>query len=134
MSNVEYLSPSKVESVIPDFGVSKAILSPADIFRRWCKLNFGVWQNDIKSHHFTAILPKGQTRRDNLFTFYTYSLEKLARNDIGHPYQILIWIYFYILNRIDNQTLMWITLSRYEKYLTLLLYNISIWFFIPHNI
>ena len=26
----------------PDFGVSMAILNPVDIFRRWCRLNFGL--------------------------------------------------------------------------------------------
>ena len=36
-------------TLIPDFGVSKAILNPADTFRRWCKLNFGLLRGHVKS-------------------------------------------------------------------------------------
>ena len=45
---------------IPDFWVvSTTILNPVDIFRRWCKLNFGLLWGHVKSHHITAILLKG---------------------------------------------------------------------------
>ena len=44
---------------IPDFGVSAAILNPVDIFRRWCKLNFGLLRGHVKSRHITAISLKG---------------------------------------------------------------------------
>ena len=33
---------------IPDFGVSMAILNPTEIFCRWCKLNFGLFQDHVK--------------------------------------------------------------------------------------
>ena len=42
---------------IPDFGDSAAILNPAEIFRRWCKLNFGLLRGHVKSRHITAQLP-----------------------------------------------------------------------------
>ena len=35
-------------STIPDFGVSTAILNPAEIFRRWCKLNFGLLRGHVE--------------------------------------------------------------------------------------
>ena len=49
---------TKNERIIPDFGVSMAILNPVDIFRRLCKLNFGLLQGHVNSHHITAILLK----------------------------------------------------------------------------
>ena len=58
----------------PDFRVSTAILNPVDIFRRWCKLNFGLSWGHVKSRHITAILLKGQAQGDNSFTFYTFLL------------------------------------------------------------
>ena len=48
-----------LDNLIPDFGVSMAILILAGIFYRWCKLNFGLIQGHVKACHFTAILLKG---------------------------------------------------------------------------
>ena len=62
-------------SLKPDFEVSTANLNPVDIFRRWCKLNFGLLRGHVKSRHFTAILLKGWAQGDNIFTFYTDFLE-----------------------------------------------------------
>ena len=60
---------------VPDFGVSTVILNLVDIFSRGCKLNFGLQRGHVKSRHFTTVLPKRQTRGDNIFTFHTYLLE-----------------------------------------------------------
>ena len=51
--------PARYAIAIPDFGVSTVILNPAEIFRRWCKLNIGLLRGHVKSRHFTAILLKG---------------------------------------------------------------------------
>ena len=45
---------------------------------------------------------------------------------------ILIWIYYYPLNGIELD--LDLDNSGYEKYFTMLLNNINIWFFTPHNI
>ena len=45
--------------LIPDFGVSTAILDPVDIFRKWCKLSFGLFRDHVKSRHLIAISLKG---------------------------------------------------------------------------
>ena len=40
---------------IPDSGIGTVILNPVDIFRRWCKLNFGLLRGHVKhvmSVHF----------------------------------------------------------------------------------
>ena len=37
--------------VIPNFGVTTAILNHVRIFRRWC--NFGLLQGQVKSRHFS---------------------------------------------------------------------------------
>ena len=37
---------------IPNFGVSRTILNPFDIFCRLYKLNFGLLQGQVKSYHF----------------------------------------------------------------------------------
>ena len=34
------------------------LLNPVDIFHRWCKLNFGLLQDPVKSRYLTAILLK----------------------------------------------------------------------------
>ena len=61
--------------LLPDFGDSTAILNPVDLFRRWCKVNFGLLRGHVKSRYFAAILLKGSTQGDNIFAFYTYFLE-----------------------------------------------------------
>ena len=68
------LMKEMVSNLIPDFGVSRAIL---DIFRRWCKLNFGSSQSHVKSYHFFD----GQE-----ITWVRF--------------WILIWVYYYLLNGI----------------------------------
>ena len=38
---------------LPNLGVSIAILNSVDIFRGWCKLNFGPMRGQVKSRHFS---------------------------------------------------------------------------------
>ena len=49
----------KLLMIIPDFGVSTAILNRLEISRRWCKLNFGLSQGHVKSRQFTANFLEG---------------------------------------------------------------------------
>ena len=53
-----FISKSYKRSLIPDFGVTTTILNPVDIFRRWCKLKFGLLRGHVKSRHVTAVLLK----------------------------------------------------------------------------
>ena len=76
---------------IPNFGVSTTISNPVNIFCKWYKLNFGLTQGQVKSYHFYERI---EAKR------YTYFLEKLAGNDIGQSFWILIWIHYYLLNDI----------------------------------
>ena len=39
--------------LMPDFGVTTAILNPADVFRRWCKVNFRPMRDQVNSRHFS---------------------------------------------------------------------------------
>ena len=55
----EYSTLGKDDFPKLDFGVSTAILNPVDIFRRWCKLRFGLLRRHVKSRRMTAILLKG---------------------------------------------------------------------------
>ena len=55
----EYSTLGKDGFPIPDFGVSTAILNPVDVFRRWCKMRFGLLRGHVKSRLMTAILLKG---------------------------------------------------------------------------
>ena len=50
---------------------STAILNPGDIFRRWCKLNFGLLRDHVKSHHITAILLKDR-RKETIFLLFIH--------------------------------------------------------------
>ena len=74
-------------------------------------------------------------RGDNIFIIVlTYFLESLARNDIEQLFQVLIWIYYYLSNRIglslDLDNSFWI-----RKIIYFLLFNnINIWFSTPLNI
>ena len=52
--------------LIPDFGVSTAILNMTDISRRWCKLNFGTLRGYLKSCHF---LERIDARRQYFYFF-----------------------------------------------------------------
>ena len=38
--------------LIPSFGVSTTILKPVGFFCRWYKLNFGLFQGQVKLYHF----------------------------------------------------------------------------------
>ena len=53
-------------TLIPDFPVSTTILNTIDISCRPCKLN----SRETKLNHTFSM--KGQTREDNIFTFYTW--------------------------------------------------------------
>ena len=59
-------------SLIPDFGVSTAILDTTDIFRRWCKLNFGPLRSHVKSRDFPERI---DGRRQLFLLFYESFLE-----------------------------------------------------------
>ena len=102
-------------NIIPDFGVSTAILNITGFSRRWCKLNFGPFRGHFKSCHFS----KGIEERRQYFYFFIQiswhiwqkrTWIKLLDNDLG---------YYYLLNGIrldlglDNAFWM-------RKYLTLL--------------
>ena len=47
----------KIMKISPGFRGSTAILNPAEVFRRWCKLNFGLLRGHVKPRHITAQLP-----------------------------------------------------------------------------
>ena len=42
----------------PEFGLNTAIINSVGIFRRWCKLNFGLLRGHVRSQHITTILLK----------------------------------------------------------------------------
>ena len=42
----------RVQLAIPNFGVSTTTLNTTDVFRSWCKLNFGPLRGYVKSCHF----------------------------------------------------------------------------------
>ena len=41
------------QDTILNFGVSRTILNPDVIFRRWCKLNLRPMRGKVKSHQFS---------------------------------------------------------------------------------
>ena len=45
---------------IPNFGISTAILNTIDISRWWCKLNFGLLRDHVKSCHFPEWIGAGR--------------------------------------------------------------------------
>ena len=83
---------------ITDFGVSTSILTTTDVSRRWCKLNFGHLWSHVKSRYFSE---KIDSRRQYFYLFYTNFLEKsISKKRLGLPFWIMIWLYYYLLNRI----------------------------------
>ena len=52
-----------------DFGVNAVILNPADIFLRWCKLNFGPMQGQVKSRHFSERIDAKRNHFNFLYKF-----------------------------------------------------------------
>ena len=54
---------------IPNFGVSRTILNPFDIFCRWYKLNFELLQGQVKSHHFDE---KIEAKRQYFYFLYIF--------------------------------------------------------------
>ena len=54
---------------IPNFGVSTTILNSVDIFRRWCKLNFGPLQSQDKSHNFSERI---EAKRQYFYFLYIF--------------------------------------------------------------
>ena len=130
IQSIKYFSACYQDQLaISDFGVSIAILNPVDIFRRWCKLKFGLLRGHIKSLHFHFT--------ENIYAkrYYSYFLYVFL-GITGYKRQsskILIQIYYYPLKEVrlnlDLDNSCWI-----QKILNLLLKNISIWFFTPNKI
>ena len=81
---------------VPDFGVSTTILNRKDIFRRWCKLNFGTLRDQVKSCYFSERI--GAWRQ--YFYFLYKFLGTIGWKRLGQLFTVLIWIYYYLLNRI----------------------------------
>ena len=82
--------------LISDFGDSTAILNLVDIFRRWCKLNFGPMRDQAKQPCFSERISVGR----QYFHFLCKYLGIICQKRLGKPFQKLIWIYYYILSRI----------------------------------
>ena len=100
---------------IPDFGISTAILNITDFPHRWCKCKFRLLWGHVKSCNFPQRI---EARRQYFyFSYKFYGI--IGRKRLGQLFQIMIWAYYYLLNRIrlelglDNA--FWI-----QKYLTLL--------------
>ena len=53
--DTKFCTMLQLNSTISDFGVSMAILNPADIFYRWYNLNFELSWGHVKSINFTVI-------------------------------------------------------------------------------
>ena len=83
--------------LINDFRVSTAILNLVDIFRRWCKLNFGPMRDQAKQPCFSERISVGR----QYFHFLCKYLGIICQKRLGKPFQKLIWIYYYILSRIQ---------------------------------
>ena len=81
---------------ISDFGVSTAMLNPADIFRRWCKLSFRPMRDQVKSRHFSE---QTGARRPYFHFLYKY-IGITTYKQLGQLFWKLIWIYCYLLNGI----------------------------------
>ena len=81
---------------ISNFGVSTAILNIIDIYRKWCKLNFGPLWDQVKSRHF----PERIDAMRQYFYFLYKFLAIIDRKRLGQPFSIMIWICYYLLNRI----------------------------------
>ena len=110
--------------VIPNFGVTTAILNTIDISRSWCKLNFGPLRGQAKSHDFPERI---DATRQYFYFLYKY-LGIIGRKRLGQPFWIMNWVYYYLLNRIRSD-LDLDNFAEYEKYLTLLRTTLIFWFF-----
>ena len=80
--------------------------------------------------HFTERIG---TRRQYIFFFIRISWNSWLGTTLDNPLRYWIWIYYYLLNGIGVD-LDLESLPGYEKYLTLLLNSINIWFITPRNI
>ena len=83
-------------SLIPDLGVSTAILNTIDISRRCCKLNFGPLQGQVKARNF----PERIDARRNCLYFPHKFIGAIGRKRLGQAFWIMIWIYYYLFNKI----------------------------------
>ena len=80
--------------LIVNFGVSTVIFNPVDIFHRWCKLNFGLMQSQVKSHRFSERIGV----RRQYFNFLHKLRRIISWKRLGQPFSKLIWIYCNLLN------------------------------------
>ena len=67
-----------------------------DISCRWCKLNFRPFRGQVKSLHFSE---RRNAKRQRFYFLYKF-LEINGTKRLGQPFWIIIWIYYYLLNRI----------------------------------
>ena len=83
-------------ALIPDFGVSTAILNTIDISLKWCKLSFVHLRGQVKAHHF----PERTNVRRQYFSFPYKFLGIIGRKRLEQPFWIMVWIYYFLLNGI----------------------------------
>ena len=81
-----------IKAIVPDFGVSTAILNTIYISRKWCKLNLGLLRGLVKSRHF----PERIDARRQYIQIYRNNWQKAP----WATFWIMIWIYYYLLNGI----------------------------------
>ena len=107
-----------------NFGVSTTILNTVDFSRSWCKLNFGPLREQVKSHNFPERI---DTRRHYFYFLYKF-IRIIGRKRLRKPFNIMIWIYYYLLNGIklalDLDNSCWIQII--PNFAT---NKINIWFF-----
>ena len=75
----------EISVLIPDFGVSTPILNHAEIFRRWCKLNFGLLRGHVTSRHFSAILLKDRPEETIFLLFKRISWNTWQGTTLTNP-------------------------------------------------
>ena len=113
---------------IPDFGVSMAILNTIDIPHKWCKLNCGPFRGQAKPYHF----PERIDPRRQYFYFLYKSLGLIGWKQLGQPFWIMVWIYYYLLIGI-RLDLVFDNCCWIRKMPNFAMNNINILFFhIPH--
>ena len=109
---------------IPYFGGQHGHVKYDRFFRRWCKLNVEPFRGQVKSRHFSE---RKDTRRQYFYFSYRF-FGIIDAEQLGQPFQILTWIYYYLLNGtglgLDLDNSCWI--RKIPKFTTS---NINIWFF-----
>ena len=81
--------------LIPDFGISTAILNTRVISHRWCKLNFEPSWGQVKSRYFSE-----RTGAWIHYFYFLYIFRIICRKLLWQRFRIKIWIYYYLLNGI----------------------------------